>query len=126
MNFAIWGMGLLVALGVLFLTIIIGAFFVWLGAKMARVEKATFGRAFLAAIAASLASSLVGWGFSFISGPFWSIVGAVIGLIVVIWVFKLIFDASWGKAFLIWLMQLVAIFLAILIAGFTFAAALLI
>ena len=126
MNFVIWELGIAVALGVLLLSIIIGAFFVWLGAKMAKVEKGTFGRAIMAAVTASLASSLVAWLCSFISGPFWSIVGSIVGLVVVIGVFKMIFGTTWGKAFLIWFMQLIAIFIVILIAGFTFAAALLI
>jgi uncharacterized membrane protein YeaQ/YmgE (transglycosylase-associated protein family) len=112
-------------LGVLALGIVIGGFFVWIAAKLARVENGTFGRAIAASIAASVASGLVSWFFSFFGpGLMWSLLGALVGLLVVLWVFKSMFDTSWGKAFLIWIFQLLAIALAILIAGFTFATVL--
>ena len=112
-------------LGVLLLGVLIGGFFVWLGAKMARVERGTFGRAILAALAATVASGLVSWLFSlFGDGLFLSVIGALVGLVVVLWVFKSIFDTSWGKAFLIWLFQVIAIVITLVIAGLTFATAL--
>jgi len=106
-------------LGILLLSVLIGGFFVWLGAKLARVEKGTFGRSILAAIAATVASGLVSWIFSlFGDGTTWALIGGIVGFVVVLWVFKSMFDTSWGKAFLIWLFQLIAIF--------TFAGALLV
>ncbi|MFC1721535.1 hypothetical protein ACFL0Z_01330 [Patescibacteria group bacterium] len=112
-------------LGFLLLAVLIGGFFIWLGAKMARVERGTFGRAILAAIAGALASGLVSWVFSlFGDGLIFSVIGAIVGLIIVLWVFKSIFDTTWGKAFLIWLFQLVAIAITLVIAGLTFATAL--
>jgi len=114
-------------LGILLLSVLIGGFFVWLGAKMARVERGTFGRSILASIAATVASGLVSWLFSlFGDGTMWALIGGIIGFVVVLWVFKSMFETSWGKAFLIWLFQLVAIAIAIIIAVFTFASALII
>ncbi len=120
----ILALGFVAAIGVFLLSIFIGAFFIWIGAKLARVEKGTFGRAFIAAITASVASWLVAWLFSFISGPWWSLIGGLIGLIVVLWVFKSMFDTTWGKAFLIWILQVFAILVAVLIGILTFATAL--
>ncbi len=114
-------------LGILLLSVLIGGFFVWLGAKLARVEKGTFGRSILAAIAATVASGLVSWIFSlFGDGTTWALIGGIVGFVVVLWVFKSMFDTSWGKAFLIWLFQLIAIAIALVIAIFTFAGALLV
>ena len=112
-------------LGLIIMSVLIGAFFVWLGAKMARVEKGTFGRAILASIAASVAGALVSCVFSIIGlGVLWSFLGWVIGFIIVLWVFKSIFETTWGKAFLIWLFQIIAIVIVVVIAGLTFATAL--
>jgi len=127
LNLNIFEMGLVAAGGLFLLSLLIGAFFIWIGAKLARIPKRTFGRAIIAALASSVATWLVAWIFSFFPGsPWWSLIGAVVGLLVVLAVFKSVFDTTWGKAFLIWLLQVVAIFLAIVIAAFTFAAALII
>ncbi|MFC1617851.1 hypothetical protein ACFL2B_01070 [Patescibacteria group bacterium] len=119
----IFAMGFLVAGGIIVLSVLVGGFFVWIGAKLARVEKGTFGRAILAAIAASIASWLVAALFTLIPGPWWiGLIGAIIGLVVVLWVFKSMFDCTWGKAFLIWIFQLIAMVIVTLVAAFTFAA----
>ena len=48
------------------LSILIAAFFIWLGAKVAQVgSKATFGRAILAAIGVALVTWLVAWLLSY-------------------------------------------------------------
>lgn len=103
---------------------LIATLFMWLGAKMAGVKKATFGRSFIAAVG----SAFLTWILSLLSLSFFPLVGPpigfIIGLVLVIFVVMGAYDTTFGKALLVWLFHLLAEIAAIAIGAFTFAGVL--
>jgi hypothetical protein len=104
-----YGMIFIVVLAVLF-----GGLMMWIAAKIAGVRKATFGRAVVAAIGCAAVSFLLGAGFHFIP-IFGDLVGFFIGLVLSILVIKGAFDTTTGKALLVWIFEIIAAFVAIVI-----------
>lgn len=109
--------------GIMVLAALIAGFFMWIGAKMAGVENATFGKAIWAAIATSIVTWLISALFSIIPG-IGTIIGFFVGLLFSIGIIKSIFNTTGGKAFLVWIFNIVAQVIAIIIAIATFASAL--
>lgn len=111
-------------LGLILLAVLLTGAFMYVGAKLAMVEKATFGRAVLAAIGSSLAD----WTLTAALSPLpvvGSCVGFLIGLAASLVVIKLVFDTSMGRAFLVWVFHLFAQVVALFIAVAVFGGALL-
>jgi hypothetical protein len=96
--------------------VIISGIFMWAAAKIARVENATFGRAMFAAIAASFVEVLVAFVFNAVP-ILGNLIGFIIGLIASILVIKAIFRISFGKALLVWIFNLAAALIAIVLAA---------
>ena len=98
------------------LMVIVGGFFMWIAAKIARVEKSTFGRAIVAAIASSFVSILAAFVFHFfpVLGNF---LGYIIGLLLSILIIKGVFETSFGKALLVWVFDIIAKIIAVLAAS---------
>lgn len=107
-----FGLGMLFAF---ILMVIIGGFFMWLAAKIAQVEKSTFGRAIAAAIGSSAVTLVIAFVFDFfpIIG---NLLGFIIGLFLSIFVIKAAFDTSFGKAVLVWIFDVIAKVVAVMIA----------
>ena len=85
----------------------ISAIFIWIGAKLAGIDGATFLRSFWAA----LVSSFLVWALTGIGAAvfgFGTIAGWVIGVIITLFVLKVVFNTTWGKAFLAWLFHGIA------------------
>ncbi len=122
----ILGIALGTFLIVLVIAVLVGTFFMWIGAKIAGVasSKANFGNSLLAAIGAAVVTWIISALFAGIVG-IGAIIGFVIGVILSILVIKSVFKIDWGKAFLVWLFHLVAQVLVFFIAAMTFAGALL-
>ena len=97
-----------IAVGFLIVAAIAG-FFMWIGAKIARIEGATFGRSMWAAVAAGLASSVVTLILSVFGLPG---VGAVLGILAVILVLQSIYQTTFLKALICWVGYLVSAFIA--------------
>jgi len=96
------GMLLLLVVGVVVVATAVSALFIWIGAKIAGVKNVTFMKSFWAA----LISSVFIWVLAaVINAPGW-----IIGLLVSLVVIKVIFDTTWGKAFLAWIFHGVAQF----------------
>ena len=95
---------------VMFLIMIaVDAVFLWFGAKFAKIEDATFGKAFIAALGGLIISTILGRLIPFIGG--------LIGLIAFLWIIKTVFNTDWGKAVITWLFAIViAIVIAIIMA----------
>jgi hypothetical protein len=98
---------------------VISAFFIWIGAKVARVSDATIVKAFWAAIV----TSFVVWALTGIASGlfgFGSIAGWLLGIVITLVLLKWIYKTSWGKAFLTWLFcglaQVVVLGVAIVLA----------
>lgn len=110
-------------LGIAVLAMLIATFFMWIGAKMAGVEKATFGRSFIAALGSAFLTWILSLALSFFP-PVGPPIGFLIGLILVIFVIKGAYDTNFGKALLVWVFHLLAEIAAIIIGILTFAGAL--
>ena len=108
------GFGLGMVLVFIF-AVIFGGFFMWIAAKVAGVKKSTFGRAIVAAVGASFVALFVSFVFHFLP-IFGNLLGFIIGLILTIFVIKVIFDTSTGKAILVWIFNIIATGLAVLVA----------
>ena len=111
MNIFILGYGMIF---IVVLAVLFGGFMMWVAAKIAGVKKATFGRAVVAAIGSTAAWSLIGILFHFIP-LFGDLVGLVIGLILAILVIRGAFETSTGKALLVWIFEIIATVVAIVI-----------
>jgi hypothetical protein len=111
-----YGLGILSILVTVVIAVVIAGFFMWLGAKVAGVRNATFGRAVMAAIGASFIMWIVWVIFSLIPviGP---IVGFFLGLLFAILVIQAAFQTSFGKAILVWIFNIIAQMVAMFIAS---------
>jgi hypothetical protein len=99
----------------LIISLLISAFFIYLGSKMANVNQGTYGNAIKAVLASFFINIIVIGVFSFlpIIGTF---IGVIIAFFLVIFAYKSIYNTSFGKGFLIWLFTFVAYFIVGLIA----------
>ena len=80
----------------------LAAIFVWIGSKLAGVPRATFGKAFIAALLSSIAvwvltgSATLYFGYDSIGVWF-------LGLAITLFILKGVYSTGWVKAFLIWI-----------------------
>ena len=116
------------ALATTFLLIIVvnvlfGTFFIWLGAKMAKVHDITFGKCVLTAIGAALVTNIIGWVFASFTGIL-ALIGWFIGLLLSILVIRAIFKLTWKKGFLVWLFHVFAELIAVVVIVLIFGGAL--
>jgi hypothetical protein len=115
-------------IGIIFLFIIwvlLGGLFMWIAAKIARVENSSFGRAMVAAIGASFVSLLVSFVFNMLP-VFGNLFGLIIGIIVSILIIKAAFGTSFGKALIVWIFNLIAAGIAVALAAMLTASSFLI
>ncbi len=112
---------LVVFLALALLASLIGALFMWVGAKLAGVRNSSFGRSISAASGASFATWSIALLASVVSG-FGTAAGLLLGIFVSVLVIRSAYDTSLGKAFLVWLFDLLAEALS-LAAGMVFLAA---
>jgi len=102
------------------LVVILDSFFLHIGAKMAGVRRATFGKAVKASIACALATLLLAVIFSWIPVAGTG-VGFLIGLALTILVLQASYNTSFGKAFLLWIFNVVAQILAVILGAMLFS-----
>jgi hypothetical protein len=86
----------------------------WIGAKIACVGNATFGRSIVAAVGSGFITWLGSIVFEQIPGTTY-IIGFFIGLFFTILVIKATYSTSFGKALLVWIFQIIALFVALVI-----------
>jgi hypothetical protein len=112
-------------LGLLALLIVASAFFIWIGAKMAFIQKSSFARAILAAVACGTCSFILSAVLLMlpIVGP---ILGQIIGILLSLFIIKVIFETTLGKAFLAWIFHIFAVIVAYVVCLLTFGGALLV
>jgi hypothetical protein len=113
MELFVFGTGLIF---VFVLAVLFGTFMMWIAAKIAGVEKSTFGRALIAAIGTSVVSFLVGIGFHIVP-ILGHLVGFIIGLFLSILVIKAAFETTTGKALLVWIFEIIATVIAVVIGS---------
>ncbi len=116
-------LGLFGAAVTVVLIVVLDSFFLHVGAKLAGVRKATFGRAVLASIACAMSTLLLALLFSWIpvSGPG---LGFLIGLVLTVVVLQAVYSTTFGKAFLLWLFNVAAQAAAVIIGMFLIPAVL--
>lgn len=110
-------------LGILILDIIFSAFLMLLGAKLARIENATFGKSLLASLGSAIVTWLITTVFSILPG-IGTIIGFLFGVLLSIFIIKSVYNTRMEKAFLCWIFNIIAKIAAIIIALLTFASAL--
>jgi len=93
------------------LSLIIGALFVWFGAKVAGVNKRrrTWGNAILAVILMLVLRILLGH----IGGG----IGELLGIIGSIAIIKYVYSTAWVKAIIAWIFMLIAIVVVTIVLG---------
>ena len=105
-----------VAIFAFIFAVILGGFFMWIAAKISGVRHATFGRAMLAAVGTTLVSFFFTFVFHFVP-IFGNLIGFIIGLVLTILVIKGAFDTTTGKAVLVWIFNIVAAVIAVVLAS---------
>lgn len=101
---AIGAMGILVFL----IALVIGGFFLSIGAKWAGIEDVTLGKAMIAVLGGGILAAVL----SLIP-----ILGFILGIIGYIWVIKTVFNTDWGKAIVAWILTIVVELIVALILG---------
>ena len=119
MNFMVTA--LVVFLVVALLASLIGALFMWVGAKLAGVRESSFGRSIAAASGASFATWSIALVASVVPGV-GTAAGLLLGIFMSVLIIRSAYDTSLGKAFLVWIFDLLAEALS-LAAGMVFFAA---
>jgi hypothetical protein len=120
--FAAFGIGIIF---LFILMVLLGGLFMWIAAKIVRVENSSFGRALVAAIGSSFISVLAAFLFNLLP-VIGNLFGFIIGLLLSILVIKAVFGTSFGKALLVWIFDLIATFIAVALAAMLMASSLLI
>lgn len=101
-------MGALFTVGFFIIGSAIGALFLSIGASVAGIDGRNFGKAFMATVGAMIAGAVVG-GVLGVFGMHNGIIPAAIGLLVNLAVIRGVYDTSWGKAFVAWLVEVIAV-----------------
>lgn len=116
------GLGFVAIILLFVLAAVIGGLFIWIAAKLARVENATFGKAVAVSIASSFVFVIITV-FARILPIVGDVLGFIIWLILAIIIIKAIFDTSFAKAIVVWIFQLVAVAIAFLVVSIIAASA---
>jgi hypothetical protein len=119
--FASFGIGIIFAF---ILMVLIGGFLMWIAAKIARVEKSSFARAMAAAVATAFIEMLVAFLFNLVP-VLGNLFGFILGLVITILVIKTVFGTSFGKALVVWIFNIVAAGVGLLLAAMLMASSLL-
>ena len=100
----------------------LSASFIWIGSKLAGIQTATFGKAFISALLSSVAVwSLTGYSAVYVGME--SISVWLLGLAITVGILKFVYTISWGKAFILWIFTGIAhvivgiVVIALLITG---------
>jgi len=83
--------------------VLISGIFMWIGARLAGIQRATLGRAIFAAISGTVIVWIVGGLFATALPLGGSILGFLLILLLVLLATRVIFDTSFGKALLAWI-----------------------
>jgi hypothetical protein len=96
--------------------VFLGGFFMWIAAKIARVEKSTFSRALLAAVTSSIVAIIVSFIFGVlpvIGNGLGFLAGLLFSILIIMWAF----DTSFFKALLVWVFDIIAMIIAVVLTA---------
>jgi len=99
---------------------VIEAFFIWVGAKLAAIEDASFGKAFISAIAIFIIVPIVSAVVAMVL-PSVAALGAVVAVLLTLWILKSVFSTGWVRAFVAWILSIVGMIVTAVIVGAAFA-----
>ena len=112
-----FGSGTLLALA---FAVLISGIFMWIGARLAGIQRATLGRAILAALSGTAIVWIAGGLFATTLPLGGSILGFLLVLLLVLLATRIIFDTSFGKALLAWIFFILAQIVVGLLVGLLF------
>lgn len=101
-------MSVILALPVLLVVVAIVAVFLAIGAKVAGIDGRSYGKAFMATGIDVVISWILAAGLGLI-GLGNGLIAFVVGLAVNLYIIKSIYTTGWGRAFVAWLVQVIAI-----------------
>ena len=102
------------------IAVLVASFFMWLGAKIAGVERSSYGRSMVAAVAAAFVTWLVSYvGAQIPSLP--RVIGFIVGLVLTIVVIQAAYSTRFGKALLVWIFNIIAQIIAGVLAFVLFS-----
>jgi len=93
--------------------LLLAAAFIWFGSKIAQVEKAGIGRAFLTAILVTIVAPLLMIPFEGLG-----LLTLVISIILTLFFIKVVFSTGWRKSLVTWIFSIIAQVVWILIMLF--------
>lgn len=102
-------------IGVFIIGVLVASVFMWIGAKMAGIKNASFGKSIGVAIATGLITWIITAVFSIVP-IIGTAIGFFVGLFFALFVIKSIYATSFGKALLAWIFNIFAQIVAIIIA----------
>ncbi len=106
---------LLITLLVYFLLIVISSVPLWLASKILGVKKSSLLNAIIATVAGGIVTVVV-YAFTLAITGSWFL-SLIIGFIAYLWVIKNVYDVSWGKAALLYIVSVITVIvLAVIIA----------
>jgi hypothetical protein len=105
---AILGAGIVALVIGFFVYLLLMAFFLWIGAHIARVSNSTFGRSFLCALLITVVSWLVAGLLSF-TGIAGTWVGFIIALVITLFIIKGVYHTGFGRAIFVWIFSILAV-----------------
>jgi hypothetical protein len=111
---AISGAGIVALVIGFFIYLLVMAFFLWIGAHIARVSKSTFGRSFLCALLITVVSWLVAGLLSF-TGIAGTWVGFIIALLITLFIIKGVYRTGFGRAILVWIFSILAVIVFVVV-----------
>ena len=114
------GMGIVGGILGLVIFILLGALFLWIAAKLVKVEGASYGKAILVTIVGFIAAGIVNFILAFIPVIGW-ILGFIAAILIFVFIIQKFFATTFGKAFLVWLIDIIISIVVSVILGIIFA-----
>lgn len=119
-NMGALGMGIVGGILGLIIFILLGALFLWIAAKIVKIEGASYGKSILVTIVGFIAAGIVNFILAFIPVIGW-ILGIIVAILVMVFIIQKFFATTFGKAFLVWLIDVVLSIIVGVIFGVIFA-----
>lgn len=102
-DMALFGLGMTAMVVGWLIGLIIAAWFMEMGAKLAGIKDVTLGKSFIAILGGGIIAAIVAMVLFFLP-----VINIIIAIVAYVWVIKTVFNTGWGKAF-------VALILAIIL-----------
>ncbi len=99
--------GLLIIMVVYFILIVISSIPLWLASKMLGLKKSGFINAVVATVAGGIVTVVIYAFILSITGSW--ILSIILGFIAYLWVIKNVYDISWGKAALLYIVSIITV-----------------